>query len=128
MEWKDLAPWITIAFTLALSILVPLFTQIANNRHQRKMQREKIEFEQSQKRIVVYEAFLKNVGAAITNRARESLASAGSSVSNMYIYAPSEWLDDLDRILDYMRNYEWDQAASVMKKINRLISEELKKK
>ena len=31
MELKDLAPWIAIAFTLALSILVPLFTQIANN-------------------------------------------------------------------------------------------------
>ena len=42
MEFKDLAPWIAIAFTLALSILVPLFTQIANNNHQRKMQREKI--------------------------------------------------------------------------------------
>ena len=49
MEWKDLAPWIAIAFTLALSILVPLFTQIANNRHQRKMQREKFEYEQRQK-------------------------------------------------------------------------------
>ena len=37
MEWKDLAPWIAIAITLALSILVPFFTQIANNKHQRKM-------------------------------------------------------------------------------------------
>lgn len=29
---EELASWIAIAFTLALSILVPLFTQIANNR------------------------------------------------------------------------------------------------
>ena len=49
MEWKDLAPWIAIAITLALSILVPFFTQIANNKHQRKMQKEKLEFEQSQR-------------------------------------------------------------------------------
>ena len=41
MEWKDLAPWIAVAFSLGLSILVPLFTQMANNRHQRKMQKEK---------------------------------------------------------------------------------------
>lgn len=33
MGWKDLAPWIAIAITLALSILVPLFTQMANNAH-----------------------------------------------------------------------------------------------
>ena len=47
MEWKDLVPWIAIAITLALSILVPFFTQIANNKHQRKIQKEKLEFEQS---------------------------------------------------------------------------------
>ena len=39
----ELAPWIAIAFTLALSILVPLFTQIANNRFQLKMQKNKEE-------------------------------------------------------------------------------------
>ena len=48
MEWKDLAPWIAIAITLALSILVPLFTQIANNRHQRKLQQEQFEREERQ--------------------------------------------------------------------------------
>ena len=57
MEWKDLAPWIAIAITLALSILVPFFTQIANNKHQRKMQKEKLEFEQSQNKLKVFENF-----------------------------------------------------------------------
>lgn len=43
MEWKDLAPWIAIAITLALSILVPLFTQIANNRFQLKLEKQREE-------------------------------------------------------------------------------------
>ena len=30
MEWKDLAPWIAIAFTLALSILVPPVITLLN--------------------------------------------------------------------------------------------------
>ena len=127
MELKDLAPWIAIAFTLALSILVPLFTQIANNNHQRKMQREKFEYEEKQKKTVVYEDFMKKVGAAIHAADRASFAEAGASISNMYIYAPKEWLSDLDNIFDYLRKYEWDKASDTLKKINRLISEELKK-
>ena len=58
MEWKDLAPWIAIAFTLALSILVPLFTQIANNHHQRKMRDDEIKYEEANKKKTVYEDFL----------------------------------------------------------------------
>ena len=127
MEWKDLAPWIAIAVTLILSILVPLFTQIANNKHQCKMQREKIEFEQKQKKMIAYEAFMKNVGAAIHAANRESFAEAGASISNMYIYAPQEWLGDLDNIFDYLRKYDWDKASETLKKINRLISDELKR-
>lgn len=51
MEWGELTPWITISITLAISILVPLFTQIANNCHQRKMQRNSFRHEESQARI-----------------------------------------------------------------------------
>ena len=127
MEFKDLAPWIAIAFTLALSILVPLFTQIANNNHQRKMQREKFEYDEKQKKTVVYEDFMKKAGAAIHAGDRASFAEAGASISNLYIYAPQEWLSDLDNIFDYLRKFEWDKASETLKKINRLISEELKK-
>ena len=65
MEWKDLAPWITIGITVALSILVPLFTQIANNKHQRKIQRENRKYEKEQRKIQVLENFLSKVGGMI---------------------------------------------------------------
>lgn len=52
MDWKDLAPWLALAITLALSILVPLFTQIANNKFQLKMYKE-----QNNKKILLMKNF-----------------------------------------------------------------------
>ena len=130
MELKDLAPWIAISFTLALSILVPLFTQIANNSHQRKMQREKFEYEERQKKTKAYETFLSDVGGAITARehmGEEALERAGGALHQLYIYVPSEWYDDLDKLTEYITNFQWDKARVLNQKISRSISEELNK-
>ena len=130
MEWKDLAPWIAIAFTLALSILVPLFTQIANNKHQRKMQREKFEYEERQKKTKAFEAFLSDVGGVITadgNINRADLSKAGATIHQLYIYSPIEWYDDLDLLTELIMKYKWDQAKTIVQKLSRLISQELNK-
>lgn len=127
MELQDLAPWIAIAFTLALSILVPLFTQIANNRHQRKMQRDKFEYEERQKRTNAFEAFLSDVGNAVVCRNMENLEKAGSSIYRMYVFASPEWLNDLDSLAQAMRNGSNGEAESLMQKLARLISKELNK-
>jgi len=131
MELKDLAPWIAIAFTLALSILVPLFTQIVNNRHQRKMQQEKFEYAKKQKRIRAYENFLSDVGGLITADGsinQEALSKAGAAVHQLYIYSPIEWYDDLDYLTTLIMKYDWGRAKDIVQKISRLISEELNKK
>ena len=127
MEWKDLAPWIAIAVTLILSILVPLFTQIANNSHQRKMQREKFEYEEKQRKAKVFEDFLLNVGATVAYQTKENLPLAGSSIMQIYIYAPTTWWNDLDLLSDCVRNYNWDEAAAIMKKLSKLIAENINK-
>lgn len=130
MEWKDLAPWIAIAFTLALSILVPLFTQIANNNHQRKMQREKIKYEEKQKKTKAFETFLSDVGGTITARGyveKEALAQAGGALHQLYMYVPLEWYSDLDKLTEYITNFQWGEARALNQKICRLISEELNK-
>lgn len=128
MEWNDLAPWIAITITLALSILVPLFTQIANNRHQRKMKKEEREYEQKQRKTVVYEEFLANVGAAIVHASSNVYEKAGASILQMYIYAPAEWWEDIDILADTMRTCDWGKSATIMKRLSRQISEELRKK
>ena len=127
MDWKDLAPWIAIAITLSLSILVPLFTQIANNAHQMKMQKEKLDYERAQEKEKVYKSFLLNVGGAIAHATGEALIEAGASVYQIYLYAPTEWWEDLDALATYIRKYEWTKAEEIMQKLGKLISEELNK-
>lgn len=130
MTWETLAPWIAIAFTLALSILVPLFTQIANNNHQRKMQREKFEYEEKQKKRKAYETFLSDVGGTITARghiSQENLAQAGGALHQLYIYVPVDRYDDLDQLTEYITSFKWDKARELNQKICRWISEELSK-
>ncbi|MGN0798561.1 MAG: hypothetical protein ACI4L7_03265 [Christensenellales bacterium] len=127
MTISDLAPWIAISITLALSILVPLFTQIANNKHQRQLQKDKFEYEKMQKKNKVFEDFLLNVGGAITYAKQENLISAGSSLYNIYLYAPKEWYADLDELAVLIQKYEWDKATIIIQKISRLMAEELNK-
>ena len=129
MTWETLAPWIAIAFTLALSILVPLFTQIANNAHQRKMQREQRAYEQSQKKREVYERFLLDVGGTVTAAmasTREHRNDAGASLYEMYIYSPVEWHSKLDLLAMNITKCEWSDARVVLQELSRLISSELR--
>ena len=130
MEWKDLAPWIAIAFTLALSILVPLFTQIANNKHQRKMQLQKVQNEQKQLKIKAYTDFLLDVGAVVTISSYAGdnhVVKAGASLHQLYLYAPQEWWEDLDLLADCIEKTKWDDAIPLMKKLSHLIKKEIDK-
>ena len=125
MTWENLAPWIAIAFTLALSILVPLFTQIANNRHQRKLQKEQREYEQSQRKRQVYEKFLTTMGAVVISRIDFDKACA--SLYEMYVYSPSEWRNELDSLSLLLDESHFPQARKALEKLAKKISDDLNK-
>ena len=128
MDLDNLAPWIAIAITMALSILVPLFTQIANNAHQRKMHKERIRYEQSQYKRETYEEFMLKVGGIVTagpSAKSENIIQAGAALHRMYIYAPKEWHVTLDNLTYQIGKYEWDKAKHTMQEISRWVSENL---
>ncbi len=127
MELKDIAPWIAIAITLALSILVPVFTQIANNNHQIKLQKEKNEYEQKQKKLIAYENFLMHVGAVIACPNAENFSLAGSSIQKIYLYAPPSWWNELDLLFDAIRNSKYGDATYILECLNREIYAEISK-
>ena len=130
MEWKDLAPWIAIAITLALSILVPLFTQMANNSHQRKMQKEKLDYEKAQEKEKIYKEFLLKVGDVVTvaeYNKPEKVGQASAVLYQMYIYVPQKWWKDLDALLSCLNYFKWEQANPIMLRLSKLIAEELNK-
>lgn len=126
MELKDLTPWITISITLAISILVPLFTQIANNRHHRKMQQEKLKHEEVNQRITAYKDFLMNVGGAIEYRNAEALRAAGSSIGHLYLYLSDDLHHRLNRLFNNIRKSNWEEAENEYFEIAKLISIEKK--
>ena len=121
--FSDLTPWIAVAITLALSILVPLFTQIANNRFQLKqkkqedMQKEKDEIKNA------YYSFSEKVGACIGVADSKSVQQACAAVSKMYILYPKEGWSDLDDLMKKLQKYEWDKALNILIKINKTIAE-----
>ena len=127
MTLENLAPWIAIAITLALSILVPLFTQIANNRFQYKKAKQDYEFkkkdEQLKKRSDAYENFLMNVGAAIEYRSADTLRTAGSSIGQIYLYVPEDMYIKLDYLFSCLRQYKWDIAETQYLELTKLICE-----
>ena len=127
MEWKELAPWITIAITLALSILVPLFTQIANNKFQIKIEKEKFEKDIEQKskeaKRQTYESFIKEVGECIGHAHPENLKNAIASIHKLYIYCPISWWGKLDVLSNEIVEYDWTKALMTYREIVKMIAE-----
>lgn len=127
MDYDSLAQWVAIAITMSLSILVPLFTQIANNRFQYKKSIQEYEFakadEQQRKRIAAYENFLMNVGAAIEFCDSSSLRAAGSSIGQIYLYVPKDLHAKLDILFNSIRKNEWGNAETQYLELAKLICE-----
>ena len=128
MTLENLAPWIAIAITLALSILVPLFTQIANNRFKYKKAKQEHQFakedEQRKNRVQAYENFLMSVGAAIEYRNGDALRAAGSSIGQIYLYVPNDYYEKLDALFNDIRSYKWDKAQAEYLELAKLICNE----
>ena len=131
MDWKDLAPWLALAVTLALSILVPLFTQIANNKFQLRMYKSKIEeekkLEETKKVIDAYESFITNVGECVGRASNQVLNSAIAHIHKLYLYCPCEWWVELDSLCDFVRAYRWDDATKIYRDLVKKIAKELEK-
>ena len=58
---------------------------------------------------------------------KEHLAKAGAALHQLYVYAPTEWYNDLDELMEYMMAFKWNEARPIVQKFSRLISEELNK-
>lgn len=131
VDINTLAPWVAIAVTLILSILVPVFSQIANNRFQlkktkqdRKLEEEK---ERHTKRIEAYETFLMDVGAATEYRSKENVPAAGASIGRVYLYIPEEWYPKLDALHSSLYNSEWGKAQKQYIELAKFVAQEYRK-
>ena len=127
MEIKDLAPWIAVAITLALSILIPLFTQIVNNRFQLKQKElENKEKAQEEKRKAFFD-FTEKVGACLGVADNAAMKAACGAISKVYLFYPKEKWNDLDELMQELGAYHYQTAKTLLIKINKTIADVLSK-
>lgn len=131
IDINALASWVAIAVTLILSILVPLFSQIANNHFQlkkakqeRKMDEEK---EKLSQKTEAYERFLTDVGAATEYQSKDNVATAGASIGRIYLYLPIEWHPKLDALHYSLYECEWQKAQKQYIELAKIVVEEYSK-
>ena len=122
VNWLDMAPWIAIAVTLILSIIIPLLTQIVNNSFQLKQKELEQKKQLVESRVKVYCDFSKNVGACIAHADAEALRLAGSSIQNMYFFMPEEKWNELDELYSLIRRHEWAAAEPLLIKLTKIAS------
>ena len=130
MDTKDIAQWIAIAVTLIISVLVPLLTQIANNKHQEKMQKAKLEREKEQEKELAYREFLSEVNTMLALSGysdRDNIAKAGASVGKLYMFAPADWWNDIDELATNIKEFNYDEVRRIMFRLSPKIVDELNK-
>ena len=131
IDINTLAPWVAIAVTLILSILVPVFSQMANNRFQLKKAKQdrKLDEEREKysKKIEAFENFLMDVGAATEYRSKDNVAIAGASIGRIYLYVPVEWHSKLDALHYSLYECEWGKAQKQYIEIAKLVVDEYRK-
>lgn len=115
LSWFEMAPWIAIAITLILSIVIPFLTQIVNNKFQLKQQRQQRKDAQYDIKYKVFSDFTSNVGACIAHADVESVHAAGASVQCMYLFMPEENWHSLDLLYSQLRAHKWEEAEEEMK-------------
>lgn len=73
MKATDIAPWIAIAVTLILSILVPLFTQIANNKFQLKLKQLELREVHKKRKMDAFDEYYQKVGGCVLYAQKDNI-------------------------------------------------------
>ncbi len=126
MDYITMAPWIAIAITLILSVLVPVFSQMANNRFQLKMRKLDDKSKVADRRLNAYEDFFQKVGACISYAKVENVTDAGASIQRLYAYIDEEQWELLDQLFDDIKEYKWKEAKETMKNVSKILAHDIK--
>ena len=128
MKINDLAPWIAIAITLVLSILVPLFTQIANNRFQLKMKRLELAEKEEERVMHAYEEYFQKVGGCVIYAQKNNISDAGASIQRLYAYIPENMWPTLDNLFTEISDYELSKAQNSMQDISKWLASDIERR
>jgi len=120
--WIDIAPWIAIAVTLIISIIIPMLTQLINNRFALNQQKITHVEKLYDAKMQIINAFFQNVGACIAHADTDRVHNAGANILSMYCYIPKENWSLLDELYSCIRKRDMDQAEAKMIELSKLMS------
>ena len=126
MDIITMAPWIAIAITLILSVLVPVFTQIANNRFQLKLRELDDKSNVTNRKLNAYEDFFQKVGACVSYAQVENVTEAGASIQRLYAYVGEEDWVYLDKLFDSIKENDWNEAKNSMRYVSKILALDIK--
>lgn len=116
VDWSTTAAWITLAFTLAVSVISPIITTWMNHRFQFKMaelesHNKEIEQHYLNKRNVI-NSFIANVGKCLFKANNEAFRECGESFYSIYVYVPQSMWKDIDELHNLLVAYRWQDAQT----------------
>ena len=125
-DWSSTASWVTLAITLALSVISPIITTWMNHRFQLKLaeldaRNKEIENHYLKKRDII-EKFISATGKCLFHANDSVLRECGESFYAIYAYTPASLWPDIDRLLLMIRKREYEQAQDHFSALTKSLS------
>lgn len=114
VDWSATAAWVTLAFTLVISIVSPVITTWMNHRFQLRLsdleaKNKEIENHYLKKREVI-DDFIASTGKCLFRADAAALQECGKSFYSIYVYVPSSLWPDIDMLLKFINSREIEKA------------------
>ena len=105
IDWSATAAWITMGFTLVVSIIMPLFTAIINNLHACKIQKLQNQHEKEMKELEIFHqkrfdalsAYLVAASSLRFDAPIEETADYQKALGNVLLYLPEELYQSISK-------------------------------
>lgn len=127
IDWSATAAWITLALTLAISIISPVISTYLSNKFQLKIR----EYEKSDKEIEqhylekreILQGFIRNTGKLLNRRDTDTLKDYGEHFYLVYTYLPKEHWNKIDLLHQHIQNTDFAAAQTSLLEISKIIAE-----
>ncbi|MBE5984665.1 MAG: hypothetical protein E7248_15380 [Paenibacillaceae bacterium] len=127
IDWSATAAWITLALTLAISIISPVISTYLSNKFQLKIREyEKFDKELEQhylEKREILQGFISNTGKLLNRRDTDSLKDYGEHFYLVYTYLPKDHWNKIDLLHQHIQSIDYELAQTSLLEISKIIAE-----
>lgn len=132
IDWSATAAWLTLAFTLIVSIVSPVITTWMNHRFQLRLaeleaKNKEIENHYLKKRAVI-DNFITSTGKCLFHADATAMQKCGESFYSIYVYVPQSLWPELDTLQELINSLEFEQAQKQFSNLIKSLADILEEK